>query len=86
VGLVAAAGEGDITVSRGGDEVYGTVTTAAVEPSSDGAERFVIEYEVDGGQGAYEDAGGRATASGVFRGDVFEGRWSVDLAPPTART
>lgn len=80
VGLVAAAAEGDITLTRDGSDIYGTATAVTVtQGDAEGAERFLIEYEIDGGCGLFENATGRATGSGAFRGDAFEGEWRVEL-------
>ena len=84
LGLVEYRGEGDITLLReDGAELYGTVlgvSVSLVTDAEEASERFRIDYEIDGGAGAFEGAAGQAMAVGVLEGDAFEGVWSVVLS------
>jgi hypothetical protein len=83
----SAAGEGDITLTRDGAELFGTLVEARV---SEIGEREVEEadhemhlrYEIDGGSGAFEGASGSARADGRLSAESFRGVWMVTLQSP----
>ena len=82
MGLVESSGEGDITLVRGADELFGTLTTCAAGdagPEGGADETVDAEYEIDGGAGAFEGASGAGTARIVIAGPRFSGRWRVEL-------
>lgn len=83
LGLVDYAGEGDLTLSRAdGAEIFGTLTMARVSERADADEVdhvFRIDYEIDGGSGAFAGATGTAEADGTLGGDAFRGVWSISL-------
>ena len=58
------AGEGDITLSRGGDEIFGTASESSAVEAADGALAFRAAYEIDGGSGAFASASGRIRSGG----------------------
>lgn len=81
----SAAGEGDITLTRDdGAELFGTLVRARV---SEIGEREVeeadhamqLEYEIDGGSGAFEGASGSARAEGRLSAEAFRGVWVVTV-------
>ncbi|MEX2245457.1 MAG: hypothetical protein WEC75_02105, partial [Dehalococcoidia bacterium] len=84
IGLREAA-EGDITLSRAdGAELFGTLVGAEVRElagveSGEGGHAMRLEYEIDGGSGAFEGAEGRASAEGELLAAAFRGVWSVSL-------
>jgi hypothetical protein len=86
LGLIDFAGEGDLTLTRrDGAEVFGTLTRAlltdAGEGDADAQSAFAIDYEIDGGSGAFADAAGAAHAEGVLSDTSFRGAWTMDLRP-----
>jgi hypothetical protein len=86
LGLVDYAGEGDFTLAHAGDELFATLTSAAVSAESTGDSTadhsFVLAYEVDGGTGAFGDASGSAIARGTLAGGAFRGVWVLALSAP----
>jgi hypothetical protein len=83
LGLVDFAGEGDITLTRGGDEVYGTLARIEVRDASEGGDadfEAEVEYDVDGGAGALEGASGRVRGRMVARAAALAGRWQLEVA------
>jgi hypothetical protein len=83
-GLKDYAGEGDLTLTRGGDEIFATLTNAEVRDAPDDAtadHSLALEYDVDGGAGTFSDASGRAQATGWLAGDRFGGSWTLTLEP-----
>ena len=80
-GLVDFPGEGDLTAARDADgaEVYATLTRAEFAPAGDDAQVFRLEYEVEGGAGAFEGVAGAAEAAGTLAGTSIEGRWTLRL-------
>jgi hypothetical protein len=81
-GLVDFAGEGDVALIRGDDEVLATLVRAeALTPEGDDASDHLlkIEYEVDEGSGAYSGAAGTGRAEVRIAGDEFTGRWALTL-------
>jgi hypothetical protein len=81
-GLVDYAGEGDLTLSRGDDEVFATLTRSAVTDAEEGedADHLIkLQYEIDGGAGAFADATGAGEAEGSLAGDRFAGTWVLSL-------
>lgn len=86
IGLVSSAGEGDITLTRDdGAEIFATlvrgevVETAAAVDDDLTEHTMRLEYDVDGGSGAFDSAVGRCTASGTLTAFTFRGTWSVTL-------
>lgn len=86
IGLVSNAGEGDITLTRDdGAEVFATVlrgdvSETAASEDGDGADHaFGVEYEIDGGSGAFASARGTCDAAGQLGGANFRGRWTLQL-------
>lgn len=80
IGLVEYAGEGDITLSRSDDALFGTVASAIAREADDGGEEFRIRYEIDGGEGRFEAATGVIAGTLRLDGPSFRGRWTVALA------
>jgi hypothetical protein len=86
-GLIDFAGEGDLTLTRhDGAEIFGTLTRAlltdAAEGDVDAQSAFTIDYEIDGGTGAFAGAAGSAHAQGVLGDTSFRGAWTMDLRVP----
>lgn len=75
IGLRALPPEGDITLSHdGGDELFGTLASGEVreaEAADEADYALALEYDVDGGEGAYAGASGRLRIAGVLFGDAF---------------
>ena len=89
IGLVSNAGEGDITLRRDdGAELFGTLVRGDVgEVPGDGDEGAAdhvmrLEYEIDGGSGAFEGATGVCEAVGTLAAGAFRGRWVVRVVVP----
>ncbi len=85
IGLVSNAGEGDITLSRDdGGEIFGTLVRGDVVDAADGqddaAHTMKLEYEIDGGAGAFASAAGTCEAVGSLAAATFRGRWTLRLA------
>jgi hypothetical protein len=79
-GLLDYAGEGDATLtSDDGGEIFATLQRAHVTEPTDEGTSFVVDYEVDGGSGAFEDARGTARAEGTLAGDTFRGVWIIQF-------
>jgi hypothetical protein len=81
-GLVDYPGEGDVALAHDGDEIFATLVRAeASTPEGDDASDHLIkiQYEVDGGAGTYDGAGGSARAEVRVAGDEFSGRWVLTL-------
>jgi len=81
----SAAGEGDITLTcDDGADLFGSLVEARV---SEIGEREVeeadhamhLEYEIDGGSGAFEGASGSARAGGRLSAEAFRGVWVIAL-------
>ncbi len=79
------AGEGDVTLTRGdGAELFGSLVRARVTEMGDAEvieadHRMRLEYEIDGGSGAFGDASGTARAEGRLSREGFSGTWTVTL-------
>ena len=83
LGLVDYAGEGDLALVRGDDEIFATITRARVSAASDAADHsFLLTYEIDGGAGAFAGAAGNADARGTLAGGTFRGAWVLALSAP----
>ncbi len=89
IGLVSNTGEGDITLTRDdGAELFGTLVRgdvseiAAGDAGSDGGHTMRLEYEIDGGSGAFEAATGSCRGTGTLSASSFEGCWLVTLVSP----
>jgi hypothetical protein len=83
-GLVEYAGEGDLALTRDdGAEVFATLATAdAVDDPvehPDADHQIILQYEIDGGSGAFAGALGSANGSMFTEGDRFEGTWVLTL-------
>jgi hypothetical protein len=84
IGLVSNAGEGDLTLSRDdGAEIFGTLLRGDVAEVADGDDdadhTMRLEYEIDGGSGAFEGATGECEAVGTLAAGAFRGRWTLTL-------
>ncbi|MBI2755831.1 MAG: hypothetical protein HYX52_03880 [Chloroflexi bacterium] len=82
IGLREGAAEGDVTLSRGDDEMFASLTSADVTDTSDAPEgdhAFRLDYDIDGGAGAFDGATGRIEASGAFTRATFAGEWRVHV-------
>ena len=87
IGLVSNAGEGDITLTRDdGAEIFATLVRGdvveAIEGDEEGAtadHTMRLEYEIDGGTGAFESAEGLCEGAGTLAAATFRGRWAVRL-------
>jgi len=83
------AGEGDVTLTRGdGAELFGSLVRARVseigEADVEDADRAMrLDYEIDGGSGAFDGASGSARAEGRLSMESFRGVWVVTLAEPS---
>jgi hypothetical protein len=78
----ANATEGDVTLTCGDDEIFATLTGGRVteRAETEGGHAFSLEYETDGGAGAYADARGVITARGVIEESTFSGTWRVKIS------
>ncbi len=88
IGLRESAGEGDLTLARSdGTAIFATLTRADVrEADETGADededRAVhLEYEIDGGEGAFAQASGTATADGALSRTELRARYILSLTP-----
>ena len=78
-------GEGDLTLVRDdGSELFATLTGAAIADTdgtdeTDADHTMRLEFEIDGGSGAFESASGTASASGVLAADTFAASWKIDI-------
>ena len=86
IGLVSNAGEGDITLTRDdGSEIFGSllrgevVEAEAAEAVDLTDHSMQLEYDIDGGTGAFESATGRCTALGTLAASTFHGTWNLTL-------
>lgn len=87
IGLVSNTGEGDITLSRDdGAEIFGTLVRGDVAEAAEGDDaadyKMRLEYEIDGGSGAFEGATGACEAVGTLAAATFRGRWLVRAVVP----
>ena len=83
MGLVESTGEGDVTLVRGEDELFGTLTKCAArdgDPEGAAAETVDAEYEIDGGAGVFDGASGSGSARIRIAGPRCSGRWRVELS------
>lgn len=87
IGLVSNAGEGDITLTRDdGAELFATLVRGDVRETREddaaeagAAHSMHLEYEIDGGGGAFDGATGRCEATGTLQVAGFAGRWTLRL-------
>jgi hypothetical protein len=86
IGLVSSAGEGDITFVRDdGSEIFGSllrgevVETVSEDSGEQSDHTMRLEYDIDGGSGAFESATGRCRAVGTLSAATFRGTWSLAL-------
>lgn len=77
IGLDAAVGEGELTLSRDGDELYATVIEGEASEAEDGSHTVIAVVDVDGGAGAFEGASGRGTLRVTLNEETFTG--ALDL-------
>lgn len=87
IGLVSNTGEGDITFGRDdGAEIFATLlrgdVAEAAEGDGDADYTMRLEYEIDGGSGAFEGATGACEAVGTLAAATFRGRWLVRAVVP----
>ena len=87
IGLVSNADEGDLTLSRDdGAEIFGTLSRGDVAEVADGAgdadHTMRLEYEIDGGSGAFDGATGACEAVGTLAAGAFRGQWVVRVVVP----
>jgi hypothetical protein len=88
IGLVSSAGEGDITLLRDdGGEIFATLVRGDIVDAADGqddaAHTMRLEYEIDGGTGAFASAAGTCDAVGLLAAATFRGRWTLRLVNGT---
>jgi len=86
-GLVDYAGEGDLSLMRGGDELFATLVEADVRDARDEAAAdhvMRLIYDVDGGAGDFAGAGGRARVELTVAGEGVEGNVALTLDPGTS--
>ncbi len=80
-----SVGEGDLTLVRDdGSELFATLTRAAITDTDGTAETDAdhtmrLEFEIDGGSGAFESVSGTAIASGVLAADTFAASWAINI-------
>ena len=86
IGLVSSAGEGDITLTRDdGSEIFGSLLRGEVVEAEAGEavdltdHSMQLEYDIDGGTGAFDSATGRCTALGTLAASTFHGTWNLTL-------
>ena len=83
LGPEGRAVEGDITLTSGaGDELFASLsagTAREAPPGADADHLLALEYEIDGGSGAYAGSGGGIQLSGRMRGDTFAAGLSVTI-------
>ncbi len=81
-----SAGEGDLTLALAdGAEIFATVTRAVITDIEGGPEAAAdhimrLEYEIDGGSGAFEGAAGSAIADGALAADMFSAKWAIEIS------
>lgn len=85
IGLVSNAGEGDIALLQDdGGEIFGTLVRGDIVDAADGQDdathTMKLEYEIDGGTGAFASAAGTCEAVGSLAAATFRGRWTLRLA------
>jgi hypothetical protein len=78
IGLDAAEGEGELTLSRDGDELYATVVAGEASEGEDGSYCVTARVDVDGGAGAFEGASGTGVLRITLTEETFTG--SLDLS------
>lgn len=78
IGLDAAVGEGELTLSREGDELYATVVEGEATEAEDGSHSLTARIDVDGGAGAFEGASGSGILRLTLNEDTFDG--TLDLS------
>jgi hypothetical protein len=84
IGIEEREAEGDVTLTRAdGAAVFGSARSRRVtETEGESAFSVNAEYEVDGGEGAFEGASGRVTAGVQLDRAGFSGEWRVKLTLP----
>lgn len=78
IGLDAAVGEGELTLSRGGDELYAMVVEGEASEAEDGAHTVNAVVDVDGGAGAFAGASGKGALRVTLNEETFTA--SLDLS------
>lgn len=84
IGRTGAPAEGDITLTNAaGDEIFATLAAGGVREAGDGDDSadalLALEYDVDGGSGAFASASGWLLAQGAVVADAF--RLSLRTVP-----
>ena len=82
LGLVDYPGEGDLTLSRGDDEVFATLVRAVPTAADDEQAEVLLdaEYAIDGAAGAFLGASGSVTAQISLTREQFQSRWVLPLS------
>ena len=78
IGLDAKVGEGELTLSRGEDELYATIVQGEAVEAEDGSYDVTAHVDVDAGSGAFEGASGSGTLRVTLNEETFSG--VLDLA------
>lgn len=73
IGLDAEVGEGELTLTRDGDELYATIVEGDAVENEDGSYDVNARVDVDGGAGAYDGASGSGTLRVTLNEDTFSG-------------
>lgn len=86
LGLVEFAGEGDLTLSREGAEIYATLVSAIADHEADAEDDtsdalLELTYEIDGGAGEFDAANGGCRGSVKIAASAIEGMWALDIGP-----
>lgn len=86
LGLIEYPGEGDLTLSREGAEVYATLVSAVADAEADAEDDtsdalLQLSYEIDGGAGEFDGANGGCGGSVKIAASAIEGTWVLDIGP-----
>jgi hypothetical protein len=86
IGLLANASEGDITLvrRRDGAEIFASIASGEVAGSTTDADPLSedslrLEYEIDGGTGAFDSAVGTCKAVVTLGASGFRGMWTLEI-------
>jgi hypothetical protein len=84
LGPEGRAAEGDITLtSPAKDELFASLSGGTARETTAGAEAdhlLALDYEIEGGNGAYDQAHGSLALKGSLQGDAFSARLSVTIS------
>jgi hypothetical protein len=83
-GVEARGPEGDITLDRDDDGLFGSLVAAEVLDAADEGASFRLTFEVDGGSGSLDGGQGKVTATGTLAGDTFSARCLIRVQAPGA--